>query len=328
MNNPTPGVAMVSVIVVAYQSAGHVDGFLDAVSAAIPGAEVVVVDNASGDVVEDQLSKPLLSTQLVSLDRNCGFGRAANIGAEVAEGKWLLFANPDVRVRSVDLPGLIGSEPFGLGGAMITEPDRRARFAARAEATYLEDWIGEIFGRFLPKSLSRHVPPGRVCTPDWVAGALFVTRREEFLGIGGFDRRFFLYFEDRDLGNRFRRAGLGVRPRPVVAGDHAPGSSSKAPGAWREGWGLISWLEYVGIWRGQARANEAAAQVVSTLTGVARMAERRAVPARVSRKAYEARDLVRFARTFDDLLPRGEADTFYPHARIAIDGLRRRRRRA
>ena len=71
----------------------------------------------------------------------------------------------------------------------------------------------------------------RVTNPvdvDWVTGACLVIRRCAFDQIGGFDERYFLYFEDVDLCVRLRAAGFRVRYDPTVRLRHDYRAASRA----------------------------------------------------------------------------------------------------
>ena len=56
--------------------------------------------------------------------------------------------------------------------------------------------------------------------PDWVAGMFMVFRRETFAAVGGFDERYFLYYEDVDLCTRLALAGKRVVYCPAVEAIH------------------------------------------------------------------------------------------------------------
>jgi GT2 family glycosyltransferase len=62
---------------------------------------------------------------------------------------------------------------------------------------------------------------------DWVSGSCVLVRREAFTEIGGFDERYFLYWEDADLCRRLRNAGWTVRFRPDAQVLHAGARSSR-----------------------------------------------------------------------------------------------------
>jgi GT2 family glycosyltransferase len=313
-----------SVVTVTYESAKIIGGFLEAVSATRPDAEVIVVDNGSTDDTRTVAAAQSPRARVVALEGNLGFGRATNRGAAEARGRWLLFANPDVRLEAAALPnpGVNGS--VGLAATATTTEGRRARLDTRAETTYAEDLLANVFSRFLPPSISLLVPPPRSWPPGWVSGAMFLTSKQDFLAVGGFDPRYFLYFEDRDLGRRYRAAGIPITLAGGVVGHHAIGGSSTGvlrPG--RQAWALLSWIEYLGIWRGQKDADNTAVRALRTLAVAGALANRPRVPERVRRKASEARQIVAHvaaAANDPELQDRG----YYPHAFAAVERAGRR----
>jgi hypothetical protein len=255
---------------------------------------------------------------VVALEENLGFGRATNRGAAEAQGKWLLFANPDVRLEAAALPNRGVDRSVGLAATAMTTESRRDRLDTRAETTYAEDWLDNVVSRFLPPSISRFVPPTRSWPPGWVSGAMFLTSKQDFLAVGGFDPRYFLYFEDRDLSRRYRAAGFPITFADGIVGHHAGGGSSAGvlrPG--RQAWALLSWIEYLGIWRGQRDADVTAVSALRTLAAAGALATRPRTPERVRRKASEARQIVvHMAAAANDaeLQDRG----YYPHAFAAV----------
>ena len=54
-----------------------------------------------------------------------------------------------------------------------------------------------------------------------------LVRREAFARVGGFDERYFMYFEDTDLGDRFARAGYSNIYCPSARISHAQGHSTE-----------------------------------------------------------------------------------------------------
>lgn len=316
IDNGEPGNRL-SIVVVTYESAARITSFLDGARRIAPACEIVIVDNASSDDTTAIARDGHRDATVVKLDQNLGFGRAANVGARKATREWLLFANPDIRLHSLMLPAVRSERSFGLGAALLHVRGGPARAHVRADTTYVEDWPREVLTRFLPPPLARLVP-GRRWPVEWASGALFVTRRSEFLRVGGFDPRYFLYFEDRDLGARYRRLGFAVRPVRGIVGTHEHGASSGgvAP-THRAAWQLISWFEYVGIWRGQPLANRAAASTLVALREISRLGKWRGAPDVARQKAIEVEELISLIGTFDERLPH-DRYTYYPHARSAV----------
>jgi hypothetical protein len=62
---------------------------------------------------------------------------------------------------------------------------------------------------------------------DWVSGACVLVRRRAFDDIGGMDPRFFLYWEDADLGRRLKDRGWRTLYHPGVEAVHRVGASSQ-----------------------------------------------------------------------------------------------------
>lgn len=303
-----------SVVTVTYNSAHTVSGLLGSVQAIRPDAEVVVVDNASSDDIAG-VTKEYDSARLVRLNENLGFGRACNDGARAACGRWLLFANPDVTIDSLKLPN---NRAYDLLSTSMDTAGRGKGLASRAETTYVEDYLANVISRFLPPPASRLVPPSRSRPAGWVSGALFLASREAFAMTKGFDERFFMYFEDRDLGRRYRASGRSIGFAAGVVGRHAHNaSSSDVSRPHREALALLSWIEYLGIWGGQGQADVTARRVMRGLTLSQRFPRIPPLSARIGRKTDEVMAImeqIRALSSSDRLARLG----FYPHARAAV----------
>ncbi|MCL2464654.1 MAG: glycosyltransferase, partial [Micrococcales bacterium] len=62
----------------------------------------------------------------------------------------------------------------------------------------------------------------------WLSGACLLLRREAFEQVGGFDERYFMFFEDLDLGERLGRAGWTNVYVPAAHVTHLGGTSWRA----------------------------------------------------------------------------------------------------
>jgi GT2 family glycosyltransferase len=99
---------------------------------------------------------------------------------------------------------------------------------------------------------------------------MLLARRSEFLGLGGFDPRFFLYYEDRDLCARYRQAALPIRVTAALEGAHAGSRSSESDDlrVVPAGWAFLAWIEYVFVHHGERRAQLTARCGVTTLLAI------------------------------------------------------------
>ena len=226
---PTPQLTW---IVVAHDSAGDLVTLLPSLRAAVDGwrergfsAEVIVVDNASTDGSADLAETEVRDDPAASwlrvrrLAHNSGFGAALNLIAAEARSPWLAFSNADVEVPAGGLALL----PTVLAAA---DPDVALLGPAILAPTgALESSVGRfptlarlVAGRRRPRADRGRLPAEEQAAGDveWLTGACLFARREAFAELGGFDERFFLYYEDVDLAARVRAAGHRVVYEPAL----------------------------------------------------------------------------------------------------------------
>ena len=180
-------------------------------------ARVTVIDNASSDGSSEGLATSLPLTVVRNAD-NRGFGAGCNQGAAGSEADFLLFLNPDTRL----MPGSFAqpvrylrapeNEKVGIVGIQLVDAAGHvARNTARAPTAW--SMVGNSVG--LDRLAPRLFPPHFVTqwahdqtrTVDQVMGAFFLVRRSVFEALGGFDERFFVYYEDLDLSVRAHAQG-------------------------------------------------------------------------------------------------------------------------
>lgn len=192
-------------------------------------AEVVVVDNGSGDGSAAFLRSALPDerVRIVEAPDNLGFGQGVNAGAAEADAPFLFLLNSDAVVR----PGTLDR----LRRVLVDDPG----VGVVAPAVYLADGRtlqDDAFGPMpAPRALlrttggrrGRRANPG-AGGPGWVSGVALMMRRGDFDSLGGFDPDFVMYLEDVDLCRRIRAAGKRVAREPAAAVVHLGGRSSTA----------------------------------------------------------------------------------------------------
>ena len=230
----------ISVVVVSY----NVRAPLRRCLAALAGAyQVVVVDNASRDDSVAMVRRDFPGVQLIAQAHNGGFSQAVNRGAAVSDGDALLLLNPDAELA----PGGLAA----LGAALQARPDAWALGARQldADGNLQLTWgrrpslVGELWRRTLQRRLDRGQHGvgrwldwrmRRAQRVPWVAGSCLLVRRQAFARVGGFDERYFLYFEDIDFCLRLGRAGGAVYYDPSVSLLHHRGRSARTDRALAE----------------------------------------------------------------------------------------------
>ncbi|HUW97315.1 MAG TPA: glycosyltransferase [Acidiferrobacter sp.] len=132
-----------------------------------------------------------------------GFGANHNAAAAAVDSDIFCVLNPDVRLRADPFPALmcaLEDDEVGVVAPLVTGSGGEQQDSARAFPT-----PGVALGRLLRKTPPRPTEP-----VEWVAGMCMVFRTPVFNGAGGFDDRYWLYYEDADLCCRLTLAGFRV----------------------------------------------------------------------------------------------------------------------
>jgi GT2 family glycosyltransferase len=205
-------------------------------------AEVLVVDNASGDgsaeMVEREFSRSTIPVRLLRSTVNLGFAAANNLALEQAGGRYLVLLNSDAFLHSGALRRALdhmnGSPATGFGGARLVGRDGSWQPSGRCFHSIWRDAL-------ILTGLSARFPQSRVfgapdrtwadqkiaADVDWVPGAFLIMRREALVKTGLFDPRFFLYYEEVDLCRRVKAADFRVSYWPDVVVTHIGGESGR-----------------------------------------------------------------------------------------------------
>ena len=205
----------VSVIVVNYRGAEDTIACLRALREELdyPAEllQVVCVDNESGDGSAERIRREP-GVEVIEAGANLGFAGGCNLGASHATGTVLAFLNNDARPHA--------------GWVTAAVDVLRAEPTVAAVASKVLDWDGEIID-FVDAGLTwfgmgykRHA--GRPDTGEFdvardvlfATGSAMFVRAGVFRELGGFDERFFMFYEDVDLGWRLNLRGWRVRYEP------------------------------------------------------------------------------------------------------------------
>lgn len=228
------------IVVVTYESAAVLPALLSDLAAYEPNSRVVVVDNASPSGAPP-LEPP---AELVSLDRNGGYGAGCNAGARLLRGSThLAFLNPDIRLNGPSLSqlavGLAERPRAGIATGPVVDPagERVASVwgptsALRAlwmgtgwQAPRLRQAVGRMAGGGALTSAASMTNDELLVDGHVLGGALVVDARC-FAELDGFDERYFMFWEDADLCHRARHLGWTVHLLPAEPIEHAAGTSS------------------------------------------------------------------------------------------------------
>jgi GT2 family glycosyltransferase len=182
---------------------------------------IVVVDNASVDGSADALRAERVRCEVIRNNANLGFAAACNQGAAKGTAPLILFLNPDVRVTpdAIENTAKLLTEPANLGvgiaGIELLDVKGRLQRSCARRPTVATLLLRTMFlDRLCPALVPQHFLPQRdhcgTRPVDQVMGAFLMIRRTLFEKIGGFDERFFLYYEDVDLCVQAQELGSRV----------------------------------------------------------------------------------------------------------------------
>jgi GT2 family glycosyltransferase len=221
--------------IVAYRSGERV--VTAARSAHAAGAEVVVVNNSPGDGAAGAIGASVPDARVIEAPGNLGFAAGSNRAAEGAETDYLLFLNPDARIPADDLAALVAYLDANPGAAIVgpalRRPDGSPQPSIRRDPTAAATlhqytafrWLFLFRGAYrryrspeLPGDGPRSVPV--------LMGSVLLVRRDRFEALGGFDERYFMYYEEADLCRRMRDAGGEVVFLPDAMATHEGGASA------------------------------------------------------------------------------------------------------
>jgi GT2 family glycosyltransferase len=219
--------ADLSIIIVNFNSGEYLAGCIASLKAQpLDGlrVEYLVVDCASTMDQKYWLDGAAQQdVQVMALERNRGYAGGCNHGLARSSGRIVFFLNADVAAVGDCMNPLVAflMEQPDVG---IVEPrtflDANCAFII-PEIHELTRWelltggVGRLTGRLAQRMSLRRI---RRTLPMWQAqdpitlktlsGAFMGTRREVIEGVGGFDEKFPLFYEDSDLFQRMRSAGF------------------------------------------------------------------------------------------------------------------------
>ena len=175
--------------------------------------EIIVSDDCSTDETKEFFESQD-EIKYVRNKENKGFSYTCNRGAEVAQGKYLLFLNNDTLLIDDILPKFLKTfkkyPDVGIIGAKLLYPDNTIQHAG--VIVYPDKTLGH-FLRYFPAD---YPAANKIRELDIVTGACLCVKKEMFFKLGKFNEKFFNGFEDVDFCIRARENGIKVLYNPEI----------------------------------------------------------------------------------------------------------------
>lgn len=213
-----------SIVIVTYYSEDYIRGCLRSIREAARGLshEIILVENASGDGTLRLVHAEFPDVILIENKKNEGYARGVNQGANIATGRYLLILNPDTKLNPETLEILFkflkNQRADCIVGAHTVDGTGRSIPSCRS-LPHIGNLTRHLIAPFFNGTRLRN--PRRRLLDMWeqhstvdvtkydgyIAGACILTKLDFFKRLGMFDDRYFLYYEDADLGFRIKQAG-------------------------------------------------------------------------------------------------------------------------
>ncbi|MFF3618276.1 glycosyltransferase family 2 protein [Streptomyces sp. NPDC002467] len=252
---PARGSGPVAVLVVTWNSAKVLPGFLTSLPEAMTGLDwrLVVADNDSADDTVAVIRSLAPDATIVQTGRNAGYAAGVNAALGAAADREdgpraALVCNPDIRMRPgcakllVDgLGAPVGDgDRVGISVPLLYEEDGRTLVHSLRRESSVTRALGEAVignrraGRFprLSELVTDSAAYERPTRADWATGALMAVSGDCLAACGPWDESFFLYSEETEYCLRARDRGFVTRLEPAASATHLGGDSQVSPRLW------------------------------------------------------------------------------------------------
>lgn len=180
--------------------------------------EIIVVDNGSDEDIQGMLLREFPDVHGVRLDRNYGFAEGNNRGIERAHGKYIALINNDAVATPQWISSLVATaesdDKVGAVASIIIDGNKPDVLDSFGVGITLDG---------MSRQARRGRPVPQIMEPEEVlvfSGCACLLRKEALDEVGDFDKDFFAYCEDTDLGLRLRWAGWKIVVAPNAYVEH------------------------------------------------------------------------------------------------------------
>ncbi|MBK1439223.1 glycosyltransferase family 2 protein [Parapedobacter sp. ISTM3] len=202
---------MVSIITVNYHQNSMTIDLLRSIRAyAGPDVEVIVVDNGSTEDYGDLFRAEYSNLIYIRSEKNLGFAGGNNLGIKQAKGDYLLFLNNDTEITAGFIFSMRGEierhADIGLLSPLILYFDdkRKIQYAGYTPINY---FTGRNKGLGVMEDDQGQYDHTTNET-GYCHGAAMMCRKTDLDRVGLMEEHFFLYYEELDWCEKFKRAGL------------------------------------------------------------------------------------------------------------------------
>lgn len=199
----------VSGCIVTHNNMGSIDETVKTLLEKTKGVDfkLYVVDNLSTDGTPDHIRKTYPCVTVIEPKTNKGFGSGHNLVRDIIESDYHCVINPDISIKDdviTKMAEYMQANPeIGLLSPKICFPDGRPQILGKLNPTLKYLAASRMRGSEPSKLLREYAMLDRDLTKptkiENATGCFMMFKTELFKSIGGFDERYFMYFEDGDI---------------------------------------------------------------------------------------------------------------------------------
>ena len=229
----------VSVIIINYNTCELTKACIDSVFEKTKriSFEVILVDNASTDGSKRYFQNDDRITYIYNTE-NLGFGRANNVGIDIAKGRNILFLNSDTLLIndaiSVLSEYLDENKDVGACGGNLYDKNMNPTHSYKRILPSIFWEFSILFCSFPERLLfGKNAEFNHSCKAldvGYITGADLMVPKHVLNDCGVFSPDFFMYYEETDLCSRIKKAKYKIRSVPSAQIIHLEGASSKQDG--------------------------------------------------------------------------------------------------
>ena len=186
--------------------------------------KIYIIDNSE----KSDFTTKLKDIEYIKNTKNIGFGRAHNLIIEKIKDNsdYHLVLNPDVEFTPDSIENLIYELQKNKEVAMISPrvnyPNGVLQYTCRMHPTGKE-MISRRLGinkKFVHQRMYKNKDLSLPFFPEFIHGCFLLFKTQDFIDLGGFDQRYFLYMEDADLCRKVQISGKKVMYYPLTQITH------------------------------------------------------------------------------------------------------------
>lgn len=207
----------VCVIIVTYNHANYMVKCLNSIYSQGP-VEIVIVDNNSTDETTEIIENNFQSVKLIKNTENLGFSQGVNCGVSHSTRDNIMVLNPDTWTEKNSILNLL--EPLINQENIVTVPKVLIYDGSVINTIGNTQHVtGLSFTRYFGENPENHQQSNFI---TGLSGVCFAMRRNDYLKLGGFDRKFFIYMEDVEMSWKINSNGFQILyvPNSIIYHDY------------------------------------------------------------------------------------------------------------